>query len=190
MKIKKVLFYKLIYFIFVLAVCFIIHYLSLTNKFIKYISFNTEVFNFQDLLSISITILSIFVGAIITVATVLISMCDKRILKLIKQYKKSKNLVSTIKVAISTGIILIFLLAIVYSQLDFKVLILRLLILYISGFLLLIFIIESKTLIHLIINVLNDAFDENDSIIVKPDFKRPDKKNETTIVKPDSKKNR
>ena len=82
--------------------------------------------SFQDFLSITITILSIFVGAIITVATVLISMCDKRVLKLINKYKKSNHLVKTIKVAIGTGITAILLLGFVYSKLDFNILMIRL----------------------------------------------------------------
>lgn len=176
MKIKKFLFYNLKYFFAILILYSVIKYFGFKDEFIRYIKFETNNLSFQDLLSISITVLSIFVGAIITVATVLISMCDKRILKLINKYGKSKYLVSTIKRAIVSGISVIFLLAIIYAKLDFNIVLIRYIIMYLSGLILGIFISKSSILIKIVLNILNDAFDSSDSLVVEPEFKDKNKK--------------
>ena len=105
MKLKRIMFYNFVYIILIIFGFFLLNILKITDKFIRYINFETVNFKFQDLLSIGITILAIFVGAIITVATVLISMCDKRIIKLISTYGKASFLVSSIKTSIICGII-------------------------------------------------------------------------------------
>ncbi|CEQ10646.1 Uncharacterised protein [[Clostridium] sordellii] len=172
MKIKKFLFYNLKYFLFIVVLYIAISNLGFRNEVIKYIKFETTNLNFQDLLSISITVLSICVGAIITVATVLISMCDKRILKLINKYGKSKYLVSTIKIAIISGISVIFLLAIIYAKLDFNVMLIKYILIYLSGLMFGIFISKSSILISIILNILNDAFDTSDSLVIEAEFNK------------------
>lgn len=168
---KRYLMLGFIYILILSMLFILIKFLGIKNKVIKYIEFNTLNFNFQDFLSISITILAILVGAIITVATILISMCDKRILKLISKYKKTKYLISSIKVSISSGIITTCLLAIIYSRLDFNLLIFRLILLFLSGYTFLIFIDRSKLLLELVLQLLNDSFENDDSISIKARFK-------------------
>lgn len=173
MKLKKIVFYNFIYLLAIVSGFFISNIFKITDKIIRYINFETTNFKFQDLLSIGITILAIFVGAIITVATVLISMCDKRIMKLINRYGKSAYLVSSIKIAVVSGIVSTCLFASVYARLDFNILVVRLFILYFAVLALFIFVTKSKMLIKLVINILNDSFTGQDSIVVEAEFKKP-----------------
>lgn len=173
MKIKKFFLYNIIYILAIAIIYLSISHFGFKSEIIKYIKFETIDLKFQDLLSISITVLSIFVGAIITVATVLISMCDKRILRLINKYGKSRYLVSLIKTAIISGISVIFLLAIIYAKLDFNIMIIRYVLMYISGILVCTFIFKSSILINLVLNILNDAFDNDDNLVIEPEFKEP-----------------
>ncbi|MPQ44544.1 hypothetical protein [Clostridium tarantellae] len=154
----------LIYNIFLIIIFLLFKNFFNIKEILKYISFDTNTIKFQDLLSITITILSILVGAIITVATILISMCDKRILRLIQRYNQSTCLIKTIKIAIISGFVSILLLAIIYSNCDFKIISLRLNILYLSGLSLFIFFGRSKILIKIVLNILNECFKENSSI--------------------------
>ena len=177
MKFKQKIMYFIIYNLIVFTVYF---YLTLKNtslseKITRYIMFNTEVFKVQDLLSVTITILTILLGAIITVATVLISMCDKRLIKLINNYNKSDFLISTIKTSILTGMLSVVLLAIVYANIDMNNLVIRLGIMYIIGMLVFIFINRSKLLISLVLKLLKDSFKGTDNIIEDVGFKRPKK---------------
>lgn len=176
MKLKKIVFYNVIYFLVIISGFFISNFLRISEKFIRYINFETVNFKFQDLLSIGITILAIFVGAIITVATVLISMCDKRIMKLINKYGKSSYLVSSIKIAVVSGIVSTCLFASIYAKLDFNILKIRLCILYLAGLTLATFIVKSQMLVKLVINILNDSFTGEDSIIIEAEFKKPKNK--------------
>ena len=172
---------KIMYFIIYNSIVFTVYFYltlkntSLSEKITRYIMFNTEVFKFQDLLSVTITILTILLGAIITVATVLISMCDKRLIKLINNYNKSDFLISTIKTSILTGMLSVVLLAIVYANIDMNNLVIRLGIMYIIGMLVFIFINRSKLLISLVLKLLKDSFKGTDNIIEDVGFKRPKK---------------
>lgn len=171
MKVKLMLRYLIQYISIILLCIVVLKITGYSDNLLKYIMLETANISFQDFLSITITILSIFVGAIITVATVLISMCDKRVLKLINKYKKSNHLVKTIKVAIGTGITAILLLGFVYSKLDFNILMIRLSCLLLSGFNLYIFIMRSRILVILILDILNDSFNDTDnSVVVNPKF--------------------
>lgn len=160
----------LIYNIIVIFIFLLLNIFKYEQSIIKYFLFDTITIKFQDLLTVLITILSIFVGAIITVATVLVSMCDKRIIKLIKKFGKINHIIDSIKVAIITGILSIILLALIYSNCDLKILFLRLILLYMSGLFILIFINRSRMLIKLVISLLNNSFG-NDDIIEKPKLK-------------------
>lgn len=160
----------LIYNIIVVFIFLLLNIFKYEQSIIKYFLFDTITIKFQDLLTVLITILSIFVGAIITVATVLVSMCDKRIIKLIKKFGKINHIIDSIKVAIITGILSIILLALIYSNCDLKILFLRLILLYMSGLFILIFINRSRMLIKLVISLLNNSFG-NDDIIEKPKLK-------------------
>ncbi len=163
----------IIYTIVVILAFFMVKKYGIISYLIKYIKFDTENFKFQDLLSIVLTVLSIFVGAIITLATVLISMCDKRVMKLISKYQKSHYVISTIKIAIGTGIASVILLAIVYAKLDLNILYFRIFILYLAGFLLLLFINNSRLLVKLTLSVLEDSFNEPGSSKADLTFKNP-----------------
>lgn len=175
MKFKRYFKCLILYNLIVFFLIFLFNKLGINDNVIRYVQFETTVFKFQDLLSITITILSVLVGAVITAATVLISMCDKRIIKLINRNDKSLFLVKCIKIAILSGMVSILLLAIVYSKLDFNIYIIRSTILYLSGYFLTLFTINSRLLIKVVLSVLNDAFKENDSFIVQGTFKKPKK---------------
>ncbi|MHC1683666.1 MAG: hypothetical protein AB6733_12030 [Clostridiaceae bacterium] len=174
MKFKKNFKSLLLYNVIIVLIFIIFYKINVLNKIIRYINFETVVFKFQDLLSITITVLSVFVGAIITVATVLISMCDKRIIKLISNYDKSSYLVSSIKESIVSGIVIIVLLAIIYARIDFNIFIIRCILLYLSGILMMTFTIKSKLLIVIVLSVLNEAFKEQNHFIVDAKFKKPE----------------
>lgn len=176
MKLKLYFKNLVLYNILLIIIISLFYRIGIIDKVIRYIKFETIVIKFQDLLSIAITILTVFVGAVITVATVLISMCDKRIIKLIQNYNKSSYLVSCIKIAITTGISIIILLAVVYARLDLNIYIVRLIILYLSGYLMVVFITKSRLLIQVVLSVLNDAFKEPNHFIVEGPFKKPENK--------------
>ena len=162
---------------FVLLISFFIsNKYNLIYKIQRYLLFDTKLILFKDLLSIGITILAIIIGAIITAATVLMSMCNTRLMKLMHKYGKSKYIVNSIKLSIITGIVSVCIYAIIYSNLDFSILWLRLILLYFANLLLIIFIVRSKILIKLVISLLNDSFSENDSIVSEVEFSNPKKK--------------
>ena len=87
---KKFLKYNILYIIFLSIIILLLNKFGVLDNFIKYIMFDSVRIDFKDLLSIGITILSIMIGAIITAATVLMSMCNSRLMKLINKYGKSK----------------------------------------------------------------------------------------------------
>lgn len=148
---------------------------NLTTKIKRYVLFETQIFSFKDLLSISITILTIAFGAILTISTVLISMCDRRLMKLLNNFNRSSYVIRCIKKSILQGLIVILLYSIVYAQLDCRVYIGRILILYIASFLLLLFLYNSKILVGIIISLLSDSLENNDSIRDTAIFKKPEK---------------
>lgn len=160
----------LAYNMIIILIFILLNIFKYDQSITKYFLFETTTIKFQDLLTVLITILSIFVGAIITVATVLVSMCDKRIIKLIRKFGKINHVIDSIKIAITTGILSIILLAIVYSNCDLKILFLRCILLYIAGLFILVFINRSRMLIKLVISLLNNSFG-NDDIIEKPKLK-------------------
>jgi hypothetical protein len=170
--VRNIIFYNLL----LIVLTFLFYKIGIINKVVRYISFETIMFKFQDLLSISITILIVFVGAIITVATVLISMCDKRIIRLIASNNKTSYLVTSIKISISSGLIVIILLASIYARLDFNIFAIRITILYLVGYLMSVFITKSKILIQIVLSVLNESFREQDPFIVQANFKKPEGK--------------
>lgn len=175
-------FFIIIIYTVVLTLLYLLaKYKNIDNNIINYFTFNKECpLDFHNLLNIILTILSIFIGAIITVATVLISMCDKRIMRLIKRYTQQKYLISSIKIAIASGIFAVVTLSIISSELDFNIFFVRFLLLYISGATIILFIKNSVLPVSLILNILDDCFNENDSIIENPEFSihKKNKKNQ------------
>lgn len=170
---KKFLKYNILYIIFLSIIILLLNKFGVLDNFIKYIMFDSVRIDFKDLLSIGITILSIMIGAIITAATVLMSMCNSRLMKLINKYGKSKYIISAIKQSIIIGIITVCLYAIIYSSLDFLILWLRLIILYFANLLLIMFAVKSKLIIELVIKLLNDSFTEDESLVVESKFVNP-----------------
>lgn len=148
---------------------------NITDKIGRYLLFQTEKIFFKDLLSIGITVLAIIIGAIITAATVLMSMCNTRLMKLIKEFEKSNSIIKTIKESIITGIGSVCLYAIIYANLDYSIVWLRLILLYFASLLLIFFIIKSKVLMELVLSLLNGSINRDDSIVVKPKFLDPNK---------------
>ena len=171
--IKKVYIVFIIYNFVLLISFFISMKCSFIDGIQRYLLFDTQKILFKDLLSIGITILAIIIGAIITAATILMSMCNTRLMKLINRYGKSKYIIGSIKESIITGISSVCLYAIIYSNLDFVILWLRVIILYVASWLLILFVIRSKLLIKLVISLLNSSFTENDSIVSEAEFLNP-----------------
>ena len=168
---KKVLGKTIIIYTIVIIIAFILINLIFGKEVSKYITFDTEYVDFQDLLSILVTILSIFVGAIITVATVLISMCDKRIIRLLRKFRETKYIISCIKISVLTGILDIIILAWLYTKLYPKNLVLIYVLIYTAALLFAIFIRMSSVLVRLVFRLLDGAFDSNDSIVTTLDTK-------------------
>lgn len=159
MRFKSELKIFILYNIIIIGVFIVLEKYGISS-FIKYISFETQTFKFQDLLSISLTVLSILVGAMLTIATVLISMCDKRVIKLINRFNKAHFVISTIKRGIVEGFITVGLLSIVYAKIDYNILWIRLMLLYISTFTLTLFIQNGMILIRLTLRILEESFEE------------------------------
>ena len=171
--------YSVIHLFFLSILVFIIFKLKLNIDINKYINFETKYIHFQNFLSIFITVLTIFVGGIITIATILISSSEKRVFKLIKKFELAKYLISTIKISISAGLLSIIFLSIIYAQLDFNNLIARYILLYLATLLLFIFFNESKVLLILIIDILDKTLnDDTDELIV--DIKTNENNNKKT----------
>lgn len=149
-------------------------YLGFTQNIVDYFTFSSNSnLDFHDLLSIMLTILSIFIGAIITVATVLISMCDKRIMKLIKRYNQQYYVIHSIKISLLCGIVTVVIFSIIYAGFDFNIKIVRYTLLYISGANLFLFARNSSLSVRLILNILDNSFDEVDSLVQDIKFKMP-----------------
>lgn len=172
---KKEYIMFLIYNLILLISFLVSNKYELIHKIQRYVLFETEMFSFKELLSISITILTIAFGAILTISTVLISMCDKRLMKLLNNFNRSSYVIKCIKKSIKLGITVILLYSIVYAQLDYRVLSLRILILYSASFLLILFLYYSKILVTIIISLLNDSLENDDSIKDTAIFKKPEK---------------
>lgn len=164
-KVIKNLLFIGIYIAIMWLIKLILNEFGLLKSFNNYISFKSVKYDFKDLLSISITILAIFIGAIITAVTILISMCDKRLMKLIKSFNKSSYVVKASKTAILSGIVSTCLYAVIYTKLDFNILKLRVTILLIANYLLFIFIYNSRLLIKLVVNLLQTSLLGDDNIV-------------------------
>ncbi|NKF05314.1 hypothetical protein J1C67_14605 [Clostridium gasigenes] len=144
------------------------------EKIMRYISYKTINFNFKDLLSITITILAIIIGLMITIATVLISMCEQRTIRIISELKDKGVLLRVIKKSVLFGILTEMSLGIVYIQADFNIIKLRIFILYLTCNFLLLFILYSNSLIDLLNKLLHNVVensnqtDEVPGIFIKP----------------------
>lgn len=134
---------------------------------IDYLMYNSSYASLKDLLSMTATSLSVFIGFIVAIDTVLLSMCDKRIIKLIKAFNKADVLLSFIRNSIIFGLISLLGILIVYSNLDFNILILRLVILYVVLNCTIIFSINGTKLVLLINKVLKDSLNGNEDLVIK-----------------------
>lgn len=137
-----------------------------TCTFIKYISFDTDGYNFKDLLSISATILAIFIGFIATIATVIVSMCKERLIIIIKKYDSISVVKDSLKGALVSGTILLMCISIIYVNFDFNILLLRFILIWIIFNCLFIFIYESEFLIFLVKNLVEQTFYDNEDIVI------------------------
>lgn len=184
-------------FIFNVVVLFLVYILihcSLSHNVSNYIYFRTEEYDFKDLLSISITILTVFIGFMATIATVLMSMCDKRIMRLIGKFGKMNTVSNSIKKSIKYGLFCLILLGIMYTSvdemvsnlgimfinnyqnsnnnflyllmqcLDIIITYLRIILLYITLNLLFIFIDESRYLVFLVKKIMEETFKDSKDV--------------------------
>lgn len=158
--------------IIIIGFVFLIIKLNYIDNVLKYISFDTQKCNFKDLLSIICTILSIFIGFIVTCITVIVSMCDKRIMKVINDMGKTGILYISMKKAVSYGLISLIGSAILYINADFNVLAIRLLILWIIINSLYIFIYYSKNLIKFVSIMIKQIFLNDENMVIKGEFKK------------------
>lgn len=139
----------------------------------KYISFDIDGYNFKDLLSISATILAIFIGFIATIATVIVSMCKERLINLIKEFNNMSVVENSLKSALISGTIMLMCISIIYINFDFNILFLRYILIWIILNCLFIFIDESKFLIFLVKKLIEQTFYDNAEIVTN----KTDKKN-------------
>lgn len=167
---------KKIKFILLNLIIFILIYIA--NKFnfldyiIKYIAFDdTLPCSFKDLLSILSSILSVFLGFMITVVTLFISMCDKRIMNIIRNFNKTDNLIKIIKNSIIYGFVTLFCVATIYINADFNILVIRYVLILIAINTMAVFITNSFMLISTLNRILIDSFNGNENLVVESEFK-------------------
>lgn len=167
---KKIIIFNMILIIIIIT-C---NYFGLKDVISNYIICANDNNNFKDLLSVTITILTVFIGFIVTIATVFISMCDKRIIKLLNEYKKIDYLLSAIKKSIRYGLISLIGTSIIFISGDFNILKVRFVMIYIILNCLYMFISNSTLLVSLINKILSDSLKGNDTIKEEIKFKKPD----------------
>ncbi len=127
---------------------------------IKNYILNTEniIGEFNDLLSMLITVMSILLSMVITIGTLLLSMCDKRIMILLKKFNRVSLVINSIRVAICSGIVTILIGSVLYLKLDFGMTYIRLLLLFILINSLNLFLKDSCMLVVLINELLQETF--------------------------------
>ncbi|GEM_PF-5846782 len=127
---------------------------------IKNYILNTEniIGDFNDLLSMLITVMSILLSMVITIGTLLLSMCDKRIMILLKKFNRVSLVINSIRVAICSGIITILIGSVLYLKLDFGMTYIRLILLFILINSLNLFLKDSYMLVVLINELLQETF--------------------------------
>ncbi|SHK37504.1 hypothetical protein SAMN02745248_02393 [Hathewaya proteolytica DSM 3090] len=162
--------------------CFLIYYFNqeiIIN--IKNYFFNEEYVGFiepfKDLLPHIITFVSILLSMNITIGTLLLTMCDKRIMELIKRFKYTDFVIKILKYSIIQGVFLILLLVGIYIRIDFGNTWVRTVILILAANFIIYFFINTYRLIWLINKLLDETFhpekynNESNSCI-KDKFKR------------------
>lgn len=165
---KNIIIFNLIIIVIFIAIVF--NFPSTKEYIIKYIMYSNELlpeYNLKELLSISSTILAVLLGFIATVATVLISMCDKRIMVLVKKFGKTDLIIRSISRSLKSGTIALICIAIIYVNFDFSILPIRLAIMWIMLNCLFIFINESRFLISLVKNIIEQVLFSNENISIK-----------------------
>ncbi len=122
-------------------------------------------------MSVIFTVLSIFIGFIVTCIIVIVPMCDRRIIKLMKDMKKTKILYISMKNAVLAGLISLGGATIIYINADFNLLSLRIFIIWIVINSLNVFIYYSRVLIVFINEIVKQIFFSNDDLIINPNLK-------------------
>ena len=172
MKDKKSLIIKISLFNLVLIViCILLNKMSLLGNIIKYINLDKSISqNFKDLLSIAATIMAVFIGFIATAATVLMSMCDRRVMKIISRMSKLDIIIQSLKNSLKFGIVCLFCIGILYTNFDFNIMLIKYALIWCMLNSLFIFSYESRFLIGLVKNVTLDAFLNNESTTIRTDL--------------------
>ena len=171
MKKRKVILFN----ICLIVLIFIMFKFSLINDALKYIKFQTKECNFKDLLSISATVLTVFLGFIVTAITVIISMCDRRIMKLVKELGKISILYRSMKKSIVYGLISLLGISIMYINADFNIIELRLFIIWVVLNSLFIFSYYSMFLLKFMKLIIEKMFFSNEELVVTASVKNKQK---------------
>lgn len=164
---KKIIAFNVILF----SILFIIFKIGAIDNFIKYIMFETVDIHFKDLLSISSTFLSIFLGFIATSITVIISMSDKRMMKLVKDLGKINIIYKSMNKSIMYGLISLLGISIMYISGDFNIIYIRIIIILITLNTLFISLTHSIFLVKFMKMIIEKMFFSNEELVVTANIK-------------------
>lgn len=164
---KKIIAFNVILF----SILFIMFKIGAIDNFIKYIMFETVDIHFKDLLSISSTFLSIFLGFIATSITVIISMSDKRMMKLVKDLGKINIIYKSMNKSIMYGLISLLGISIIYISGDFNIIYIRIIIILITLNTLFISLTHSIFLVKFMKMIIEKMFFSNEELVVTANIK-------------------
>ena len=164
---KKIIAFNIILF----SILFIMFKIGAIDNFIKYIMFETVDIHFKDLLSISSTFLSIFLGFIATSITVIISMSDKRMMKLVKDLGKINIIYKSMNKSIMYGLISLLGISIMYISGDFNIIYIRIIIILITLNTLFISLNHSIFLVKFMKMIIEKMFFSNEELVVTANIK-------------------
>lgn len=164
---KKIIAFNVILF----SILFIMFKIGAIDNFIKYIMFETVDIHFKDLLSISSTFLSIFLGFIATSITVIISMSDKRMMKLVKDLGKINIIYKSMNKSIMYGLISLLGISIMYISGDFNIIYIRIIIILITLNTLFISLNHSIFLVKFMKMIIEKMFFSNEELVVTANIK-------------------
>ena len=164
---KKIIPFNVILF----SILFIMFKIGAIDNFIKYIMFETVDIHFKDLLSISSTFLSIFLGFIATSITVIISMSDKRMMKLVKDLGKINIIYKSMNKSIMYGLISLLGISIMYISGDFNIIYIRIIIILITLNTLFISLNHSIFLVKFMKMIIEKMFFSNEELVVTANIK-------------------
>ena len=169
----KVFKYCVINIVLLVLVVFLTEYPITRKMTIEFLSFSENT-NLKDILAMLINILILIIGIIATIVTVLISMCDKRVLVLMKKYNSLHIIASATKKSLS-GLALTLLLTLftyIFTFLNWQI---RIFLLFMIMNILIFAMTKASILFMVIKSIFEETFnDNNDDSGVNYTLKKPD----------------